>query len=618
LILTVTTKSTALLLAAAAGLFAFVYFVEWPMRQTALTPPNRRILPDLDPAKIIAVEIQAGGRVVRIEQTNHAWQLTAPIEYPANAALVGRFLQGLAQWEWETFLGPDELTNRPNAMEEFGFDPPQFTLLLREEGRERVLNIGHVSAVGDQVYLNFSGSTVIYIAADLLRGMTTNPDQWRDLKVLDLAATPFQRLEVHPTNPPSFDLKLDPATRLWSMTSPLQRRADTPKIVELLSRLQELTVSNFVPDGSAELALSGLQDPTQPPLLELKFLRDAGGTNIALDLQMGSSPTNNPALAYARRQSPANVIEIARDPLLPWESNYTNFLDRHLTSLSPALMDSISVAGWDKFTVKKTTNGSWVVSGAETFPADPALMEGWLAALTNIEVDILQTVVADLAGYGLDKPATPLLQYDLNYAAAPGRTNRTVIELLFGAGTNQTGVVFERRPDEQSVNTISIAQFERLPAAHWQLRDRAVWNFETNEVVGIVVRQRGAEREFRRDAAQQWRLARGRVGLIVPAAIEETLYRLGRLRAVYWSGIGEDHLERFGFDETDYRISLEIQRGGRMETNTIQFGRPSPHLHPYASVERNGRRLVFEFPVDLYDNLVTQYLGVPPDPLLPY
>ena len=49
-----------------------------------------------------------------------------------------------------------------------------------------------------------------------------------------------------------------------------------------------------------------------------------------------------------------------------------------------------------------------------------------------------------------------------------------------------------------------------------------------------------------------------------------------------------------------------------METNTIQFGQPSPLLHPYASVMRDGRRLVFEFPVDLYSNLVVNYLAIPP------
>jgi hypothetical protein len=606
----VRTKSTALLLATAAALWAFIYFVEWPMRQAALIPPSRKILPDLDPAQITAVEIQAGGRILRVEQTNHSWQLTQPLAYPASAAVVGQFLQGLAQWEWQYCLGPDELTNRPNAMGEFGFDPPQVTLLLRDKERERVLNVGHISPVGDQVYLNFSGSTLIYIAsADLLNHTPAAPDLWRDLTVLDLAGAPYQRVEV--TNASShFDLKRDPASHLWGMTSPLQHRADTPKIDALLARLQELTVSNFVPDGAPELDASLLQGPTPSPVLELTFLRDDSKTNIALDLKMGASPTNNPKLAYARRLSPANVIEIARDPLLPWEGSYTNFLDYHLTSLSPALIDSIQVAAGEKFTVQKTANGSWVVTGAETFPADALLMQGWLSALTNIEVAIPYLVEADLASHGLD---TPILQYKLTYAPAAGQTNPTVTQLLFGVGTNQPGIFFERRPDEQSVNTISSEQFSRLPGACWELRDRSIWNFETNQVEGIEVHQRGTELKFRRDAQQQWRLARGPDGLLViPAAIEETVYRMGRLRAIYWSGVGEDHLERFGFDETDCRISFQINRGGQMETNTVQFGRASPHLHPYASVERDGRRLVFEFPLDLYD-LVTTYLGLPPN-----
>jgi len=83
------------------------------------------------------------------------------------------------------------------------------------------------------------------------------------------------------------------------------------------------------------------------------------------------------------------------------------------------------------------------------------------------------------------------------------------------------------------------------------------------------------------------------------------------LRAIYWSGYGDDNLEQFGFDETGRQIALEIKRGGQMETNLIQFGKPSPHWNPYASVMRDGRRLVFEFPVDLYANRVLMYLGIP-------
>ncbi len=84
---------------------------------------------------------------------------------------------------------------------------------------------------------------------------------------------------------------------------------------------------------------------------------------------------------------------------------------------------------------------------------------------------------------------------------------------------------------------------------------------------------------------------------------------MGRLRAIYWDGVGEDHLERFGFPQADYQLDFEVKQGGTNRIYNIQFGERSPtHYHPYASVERDGQRLIFEFPAGLYDNLVQSNL----------
>jgi len=107
----VNTRPTVFLLAAAAILFAFIYFVERP-RQAARIAPSSRVLPELDPAKIAALEVQVGGgaRVIRVEKTNSPgksnplWQLTKPDAYPAAGALIERLLQELAQWDWQTAI----------------------------------------------------------------------------------------------------------------------------------------------------------------------------------------------------------------------------------------------------------------------------------------------------------------------------------------------------------------------------------------------------------------------------------------------------------------------------------------------------------------------------------
>ncbi len=611
------TKSTILLLAAAVLLFAFIYFVDRP-RQAAMIPPSHKVLPELDPAKIAALEIHVGGgaQVIRAEksnpgETNQLWQLTKPDPYPASGELIEELLQELAQWDWQTSI------DHASSMEEYGLGlDPLFTLLLQESGQDRILEVGHISPVGDKVYLYVRGSDQILVAGtNVLNWIPTNQIQWRDSMVLDLAGTPFQKLEVRSTNW-NFDLELDPATRLWRMTKPLEARADSSRINEWLGRLQTMRVRRFVLDEAQAVDATGVPGPPPTRQLVLTFLRDSGETNKALELQVGDSPggpTNRQTnLAYARRLQPPGLIEIDSAPLLPWEGDYTNFLDRHLLGVSPDLISSIEVTGTnlETFTIQRTADSPWRVTSAsgETFLADVTLMTNWFSALTGIQVEIGRSVVADKMPYGLDKP---LLHYRLYSAALAGQTNPPVAEMLFGLGTNQTGKIFEMGGDGKYVNTIESNDFNRLPRAFWQLRNLAIWHFASNDVVAIEVRQPGNHFRYTRDEHNQWSLPPGSDLPVNQTNIEKTLSLLGQLRAIYWSGYGDDNLEQFGFDETGRQIALEIKRGGQMETNLIQFGKPSPHWNPYASVMRDGRRLVFEFPVDLYANRVLMYLGIP-------
>jgi hypothetical protein len=180
-------------------------------------------------------------------------------------------------------------------------------------------------------------------------------------------------------------------------------------------------------------------------------------------------------------------------------------------------------------------------------------------------------------------------------------------------GVNTNGGIFERRPDESFVNLINPDDFNRLPRTAWQLRDRRIWTFEPSNVLSMTIHQLGGTRKFLRDPEGEWTFAPGSHGppLINWLSMEEGVYRLGHLTAVYWDGVGDGHWQEFGFAKTDFNISLEVRHGGQTETNTIAFGDRSPYSYPYASVVRDGVRLVFEFHVDLYENFVVRDMTVP-------
>jgi hypothetical protein len=217
-------------------------------------------------------------------------------------------------------------------------------------------------------------------------------------------------------------------------------------------------------------------------------------------------------------------------------------------------------------------------------------------------------VATDFAEYGL---IHPLLQYTLTAGGESGRSNAVIAQLQFGL--NKSGQIFERRPDESFVNLVSPDDFNRLPRAPWQLRDRRIWTFDSSEVVRLTVHQLGATRQFLRDPEGEWTFAPGYHGPpeVNWPSLEEGVHRLGQLRAVYWSGVGDAHWRDFGFPEADFSLSLDLKRAGKTETLSIEFGGRSPYSYPYASVVQDGQRLIFEFPVDLYENFVEHDMTIP-------
>jgi len=248
---------------------------------------------------------------------------------------------------------------------------------------------------------------------------------------------------------------------------------------------------------------------------------------------------------------------------------------------------------------------SWAITNAPALPIDSELVRNVLKLFSRAEVDLEKDPVTDFAPYGLGSPA---LEYTLRMAQAP--SNSAVAQIIFG--TNQPGKVFVRRLDEypDKVSSIQPDIFKRLPQASWQFRDRQIWNFSSNEVVSVTIHQNGQERKIIRNGKGNWTFAAGSQGSLNTLAFDESLYRLGELKAVFWISQDEKNLDRFDFKTTDHRILIEIKRGEKIETLSLEFGGFSEFGTRYAATISNGKRSVFEFPWPLFFE-VQESLSIP-------
>jgi len=589
-------RNTWLWLALAAGLFGFILFYQKHAHKSS--PGTNKVLPGLKAAAVTGLQVRPAARLaIQAERTNGVWRLTEPHSYPAQKASIESLLAALERLTYVTFISPRELRERPNSEEEYGFANPQATITLRQPDYHALIQVGARTAPGDQVFLQVVG--VVYVVdAEILKHIPRTFDDWRDTTLLDFKGLAYDRLAV--TNGPRVVQLLRAATNSpWRMVYPLPARADNTRIESALQGLQGLRVQQFVPeDSKADLEAFGLQ----PPELEIAF---GLGTNTTALLQFGRSPTNDSRLVYARRIGQNTVVAVPGDLLASWREKVNDFRDPYLISQATAAT-VIEAQCEDRFSLQQDTNGMWRAL-PENFPADAGLVKDFLSSLNSLRViQFIDVVIEpDLPGYGLAPPAR---RYTLKSAPAnspAGATNAIIADL--GFGTNQAGKAFARRADESFVCGITTNDFQRLPAASWQMRERRIWSISTNDIDRVIIRQQGKVRQIKRNGPHQWSLITQ--GIINDLAVEETVRGLCDLTASAWVARGEQNRARHGFTDKGWQITLELKGG---EKRTVEFGGEAPSGFRCAAVTLDGTPWIFEFPLALYQD-VAGYLTIPAD-----
>ncbi len=588
-------RNTWLWVTLAIGLFAFVWFFERHWSAPVSGPPL--VLPGLKTEAVTSVQVRQLD--LRAERVNGGWQLTRPLRYPARAGAIESLLTNLAQLQAQTHISAAELRQHTNMDAEFGFDAAHTSLLIQETSNRHQLLVGARTPPGDQVFIQVVGVEGLYVVnADWLKLVPQTANEWRDTGFVSLRGLAFDRLVV--TNQgAAFELQRGPARPGWQLVQPRQARADNAKIAEALRALEDLRVTQFVTDQPpADAESYGLQ----PPELSLTF---AQGTNAVLQLAFGLSPTNATNQVFARRSDRPSVMLVPREPLAPWHVKSDDFRDRHLLALNGRTVDRIEVRGDDEFALQRQSGQAWRLL-PQDLPADRELVEDLITNLTSLRVShFVKDVVIqpNLTDYGL---ATPARRFVLKTAAPDSSaTNGLLGQLDFGATEEERTYV--RRPDEDAVYAVKAADFQRLPGAAFQLRERRIWNQSEEQVARVLTRQAGKTRELIRNGTNSWSLAPGSQGIINPDAVEETVHRLGQLYAVAWVAVGEPELARHGFQADGIEVTLELKSGDRL---SVRFGGVAPSGLTYAATTLAGQLWIFECPPSVSE-LTRAYLLIP-------
>ena len=589
-------KPTWILIGLAAMLFAFIFLFE--RHAPDAQPPPARLF-SFRAAEVTNIQVRLTNQLLlRVERAreDEPWNLSLPLSYPAQPFKIERMLQMFEHAVPQAEISDHDLRASKRSVAEFGLDIPQASVSMQHDGQRTEVHFGSPTPVGDGVYARVDGQPGIYIlSAEFISNLPRTHHDWRDSALFrSSAGYKFNRVDVR-AGGRGFAFELDSTNRLFLLTKPTVARADTGKVDALLRKVLTAQVERFVSDSPrVELESYGLQ----PPELELALLL---GTNELFTVQFGRAPTNDSPLVYARRvaYTNANIVLVPRATLEALQVSYSDLRDLHLVNWSTNVVDVIDVIGAETFSIRRQTNGSWTVGDAQEMLADTNAVGEFLDALSRLEGTVEKDVVTDFANpYGL---APPKRQYILRSLVPNANgSNRVVAELQLGL--LQEGKVFARRPDELTVYGLAQKDVLRLPYAPWQMRDRQVFRFTTNQVQRISVRHENKSYTLQRTSNGAWSTANS-------AALEETLYRLGNLRAVIWLANREEDKPLFGFNPENDRIVIELKNGDKPQELILEFAGQSPSQLPFAAATVDGRTAVFEFPPVIWFDVIRTFFG---------
>lgn len=582
-------KTTGVLISLAIGLL--VYIVMFERRPSISTiEPDRggRLFPGFDLSKVTGIAVQGSNLVLRASRSNGLWTLTTPV-YPAQQTRIDEFLRSVGQMERRGSVSVADIQAQATGRSAFGLDPARATVVLEAGTNQAEMLIGTATLFADEIYVQRKGESGIDVVDGLiLNHLPVSASQWRNPMLLQDERLSFDRVTVTSPNH-VVELRVDPVSQLWTMVKPLRSRTEFGAVNSLLQSLRQARIEEFVTDNpNADLKFYGLE----PQALDLTL---SHGEVAVSSLRFGGSPIDSPASVYARLTSHTNIVLVSSKLAEVIRTPPEYFRDHQLASIVPESIERIEITVRSSFALERTAGDAWRISEPFEAPADQEAVGRIFENLARMRiVEFKKDDVDDFSGYGLD-PAHRSYTFYSETSSAKSDVDQPLVRIDFSTNrvdSARLDTVFSRRSGERSVYSIPYGDVLRLPLAPYELRDKQVWEFEAGQITSVTVLHQGKTRQFVRNSQNQWS-----DDFIVDERIEETLHRLGSVRAESWKAKGKDKLALYGIREDSYRISLEFvdQRSPRV----LSFGGSAGEGLYAAVVLEEEEPVIFVFPIVL-------------------
>lgn len=276
----------------------------------------------------------------------------------------------------------------------------------------------------------------------------------------------------------------------WNITAPLEARADTTAVNNLVNAVNQAEVSRTLDDPQPDLALYGLDSPVATVRLTLEDGAQLPLIRIGKDTPVGYS-------VYVQRAGEDAILLTPQALRLGMTKQTKDLRDKAVLVFQQERVSQIEVqrpAQAETPVVLRKTDDGWTLDQPiPDRPADEASVNTFLSSLSGMRAqDFIEQPVLELKEFGLDPPqlaVTLSLDGDGEEAAAP-------VRLLVGRekatdqGTRQRHI---KREGLETLYLVGDWVFGDLNKTAHDFRDKTVARFAKEAVARIEVKRRDGE-----------------------------------------------------------------------------------------------------------------------------
>jgi hypothetical protein len=584
-------KTTLVLFVIAAGVFAYLLFVERNRPGTEEATRQAQNVVNFSRDQVNGVVIQNGDDTIDIRRRDDKWRLEIPIKDQADGSVVNNLLLDLENWQKDAAISAKEMEADKNKLADYGLANPKLRLKLIGPDTPPEIFFGKDAALEGKLYVRFGNSKETFLASQSVKkAIDKKPEDFRDRKLTDLIMAQVVRVVLKTS---AGEMELQKKGDHWDILKPLHTRADDQKVSDLIAQVTTARIQQFVADDRGDLHPYGLAEPHGSLTLFAQDDKSVGRTDSSRGEQGQTLQIGGPATAgekekdqvYVRFSPRGFVYTLPKKIEEILNSKPNDLRDRHLVRIDTKILDRLTIDAPGKGkTVLARKDETWTIASRNNAPANSDEVRRIIDQLQNEQVTkFVEDVASNLPKYGLDKPQliVTFSSFASENTAETKAGEQPFASVAFGKmGGND---VYARVGDEPFVVAVRRNLLDRIFADPIQWQDLSIFNFKPEQIHRLSVTT-DKESALVRAANNQWNWAKGS-GPISQTNLQSLLDSLATLRTVRWIG---STTPAHAFDKPRLVVTFTTSSDDKA-IHKLTIGAPTPDGMSFAKVdEREG------------------------------